>query len=134
MGGKEKNGKGMDTIIGSDTSMRGTLDAEGVVRIDGRFEGDITTAADLYIGESGHVQGTIVARNITVAGHLQGKVEARGRLELLPSANVQGEIRMTLLVVEEGAYLQGNCEALPRGDLKERGKALKVETPPPAKS
>jgi len=123
----------VDTLIGKDTTLRGTVESEGSIRVDGRFEGDITTAGDLFVGEGGFVQGTIVAKNITVAGHLQGKVEARGRLELLPTANVQGEIKMTLLVVEEGAYLQGNCEALPRGDLKERGKALRVETPPEKK-
>ncbi len=123
----------VDTLIGKETSLRGTVEAEGSIRVDGRFEGDLTTAGDLFVGEGGFVQGTIVAKNITVAGQLQGKVEARGRLELLPTANVQGEIRMTLLVVEEGAYLQGNCEALPRGDLKERGKALRVETPPEKK-
>ncbi len=128
MGGKD-NTKRVDTIVSKDTTVRGNIEAEGTLRIDGRFEGDISTAGDLVIGEGGFVQGTIVAKNVTVSGHLQGKVEARGRLELLPTANVQGEIRMTLLVVEEGAFLQGNCEAMPRGDLKERGKSLKVESP-----
>lgn len=119
----------VDTIIGKDTTLRGTLEAEGAIRIDGRFEGDITTAGDLFIGEGGFAQGTVVAKNIAIAGQLQGKIEARGKMELLPTANVQGEIRMNLLVVEEGAFLQGNCEAMPRGDLKDRGKALRVETP-----
>jgi len=123
----------VDTLIGKDTTLRGTIEAEGTIRVDGRFEGDVTTAGDLFVGEGGFVQGTVVAKNVTVAGHLQGKVEARGRLEMLPSANVQGEIKMMLLVVEEGAFLQGNCEAMPRGDLKERGKALRVETPPEKK-
>ncbi|MGE5549123.1 MAG: bactofilin family protein [Bacteroidota bacterium] len=129
MAGKDTNSKRIDTVIGKDTTVRGTVEAEGTIRVDGRFEGDISTAGDLIVGESGFVQGTVVAKNVSIAGQLHGKVEARGRLELLPSANVQGEIKMVLLVVEEGACLQGNCEALPRGDLKERGKALRVETP-----
>lgn len=119
----------VDTVIGKDTTLRGTVESEGAIRVDGRFEGDITTAGDMFIGESGFVQGTVVAKNITIAGQLQGRIEARGRLELMPTASVQGEIKMSLLVVEEGAFLQGNCEAMPRGDLKERGKALRVETP-----
>lgn len=133
MSNKDTNTKRIDTLIGKETTLRGTVEAEGTLRVDGRFEGDITTAGDLVVGEGGFLQGTVVAKNISVAGQLQGKVEARGRLELLPSANVQGEIRMALLVVEEGASLQGTCEAMPRGDLKERGKTLRVETPPPPK-
>lgn len=127
MAGKDMNR--ICTVIGKDALLRGTLEAEGAVRIDGRLEGDLSTAGDVIIGESGFVQGTIVAKNVTIAGSLQGKVEARGKMDLLPTANVQGEIKMALLVVEEGAFLHGNCEAMPRGDLKERGKTLKVETP-----
>jgi cytoskeletal protein CcmA (bactofilin family) len=127
---KEKNSpKHVDTIIGKDTIIRGSVEAEGTIRVDGRFEGDLTTAGDLIVGESGYIQGTTIAKNISVAGKLLGKVEARGKLDLLPSATVQGEIRLALLVVEEGANLLGNCEAIPRGDLKERGKTLRVETP-----
>ncbi len=129
MPAKDTNAKRIDTVIGKDTAFKGTLEAEGTIKIDGRFEGDIAAAGDLLVGETGFVQGTTVAKNITVSGQLLGKVEARGKLELLPTARVQGELKMTLLVVEEGAFLQGNCEALPRGDLKERGKSLKVETP-----
>ena len=121
----------IDTVISKNTTLRGSIEAEGTIRVDGRFEGDLTTAGDLVVGEGGYVQGTIVAKNIIVGGQVQGKVEARGKLELTPTARVQGEIRMTLLVVEEGAFLQGNCEVLPRGDLKERGTALQAETPPP---
>ena len=133
MSNKEVNPKRVDTIISKDATLRGAIEAEGTIRVDGRFEGEVSTASDLVVGEGGFVQGTVTAKNVVVAGQLQGKIEARGKLELLPTANVQGEIKMTLLVVEEGAFLQGNCEAMPRGDLKERGKALRVETPPEKK-
>ena len=124
-----KDGDRVSTVIGKDALFRGTLEGEGAVRIDGRFEGDLSTAGDVIIGEGGFLQGTIAAKNVIIAGGLQGKVEARGKLELLPTAHVEGEIKMALLVVEEGAFFHGNCEAMPRGDLKERGKALKAETP-----
>jgi cytoskeletal protein CcmA (bactofilin family) len=83
----------------------------------------------LIIGESGNVQGKVGAKNVTIAGQLNGEIEARGKLELLPTANVQGDAQMMFLVVEEGASFQGQCEQIPRGDLKERGKSLQIGTP-----
>ena len=117
----------VDTIIGKETSFKGNLEAPGgAVRIDGYFEGDLHVGGDLIIGETGNVVGTFVAKNIMVAGEVKGSLEAHGKLELSQTAKVYGDTKMLILVVEDGAYLQGQCAPLPRGDLKERGKALQV--------
>ncbi|HOJ77266.1 MAG TPA: polymer-forming cytoskeletal protein [Bacillota bacterium] len=123
---KESSGiKKGDTLIGKDFSIKGRLEAaNGSVRVDGYFEGELIVGGDLIIGESGNVVGTISAKNITIAGEVQGLIEARGKLELMPTAKVMADAKMVFLIVEDGAFLQGQCEPLPRGDLKERGKAL----------
>ncbi len=124
------NAKKVDTIIGKECSFKGNLEGPGgAVRIDGYFEGELHIGGDLIIGESGNVVGNVVAKNITVAGEVKGTIEARGKLELTPSAKIYGDSKMSVLVVEDGAFLQGMCAPLPRGDIKDRGKALKAETP-----
>jgi cytoskeletal protein CcmA (bactofilin family) len=128
-GKDNSNSSRVDTLIGKETSFKGTLEAPGgAVRIDGYFEGELHIGGDLIIGETGNVIGIFVAKNITVAGEVKGTLEARGKLELTPTAKVEGETKMTILVVEDGAYLQGQCAPAPRGDLKDRGKALQVGT------
>lgn len=117
------------TVIAQDTAFVGDLESSGSIRVDGRYEGVLTAGGDLIIGENGHVQGKVCAKNITVAGKLLGEIEARGKLELVPTAYVQGEAQMMFLVVEEGAFFQGRCEPVSRDDLKERGKTLQIETP-----
>jgi cytoskeletal protein CcmA (bactofilin family) len=130
---KEKenyNTRRVDTLIGKDCSLKGNLEAPGgAVRIDGYFEGELHIGSDLIIGETGKVSGTLVAKNMIIAGEVKGSLEARGKLELAPTARVYGDAKMVILVVEDGAFLQGMCEPLPRGDLKDRGKALRVDTP-----
>ena len=95
--------------------------------MDGKFEGDIITKSD-QVGENGQVSGKVKARDITVAGLIKGEVEASGKLELVPTAVVEGEAKMSLLVGEEGAVFQGNCQQIPK-DQKDRGKALRIDTP-----
>lgn len=124
------NTRKVDTVIGKESSFKGNLEAPGgSVRIDGYFEGELHIGGDLIVGEGGIVIGNVVAKNIIIAGEVKGTVEARGKMELAPSAKVIGDSKMITLVVEDGAFLQGMCAPLPKGDLKERGKILRVETP-----
>ena len=120
--------KKIDTLIGQESSLTGRLESSGTIRVDGKFEGDIITKSDLVVGESGQVHGKIKARNITVAGLIKGELEASGKLELVPTAVVEGEAKMSLLVVEEGAVFQGNCQQIPK-DQRDRGKTLRIDTP-----
>lgn len=117
------------TVIAQDTAFVGDMESSGSIRVDGRYEGNLMVGGDLIIGENGYVQGKVSAKNISVAGKLLGEIEARGKLELVPTAYVQGQAQMMFLVVEEGAFFQGQCEPVSREDLKERGRSLQIETP-----
>lgn len=121
--GKEVSGvRRVDTIIGKDFVFKGTLEANsGAVRVDGFFDGDMNIGGDLLVGDTGKVSGNVVAKNITIAGEVIGNIESRGKLELLPTARVTADVKMQFLLVEDGAFLQGQCEPLARGDMKERG-------------
>ena len=48
------NGK-PETVIGTNTSIVGTLKSDGNIRIDGSVEGDIEILGNLIIGETGRV-------------------------------------------------------------------------------
>ena len=124
VGGNKK----IDTLIGKDSCFTGNIESTGTIRVDGKFEGEISTKGDLVIGETGQVQGKIKAQNIIISGKVKGEVEATGKLELVPTGNLQGEARMTLLVVEEGAVFQGNCQQIMK-DQKEKARFLQIETP-----
>ena len=90
----EIGNKRIDTLIGKDSTFTGNIESAGTIRIDGNFEGEISTKGDLVIGENGQVKGKVKAQNIVVAGKMEGELEASGKLELVPSANVQGEVKM----------------------------------------
>lgn len=120
---KDTSTRRVDTIIGKDFSFKGSLEAPGgAVRVDGNFEGDMVIGGDLLVGDTGKVSGTIIAKNITIAGEVKGNIESKGKLELLPTAKVMADVKMLFLLVEDGAFLQGQCEPLSRGDSKERGQ------------
>lgn len=97
----------VDTIIGKETEFKGTLKSHGVLRVDGRVEGEILHQGDLIVGPSGLVVANVRARHVTIAGEVKGNVEAEGRLELVATGRLSGDIRVNHLAIEEGALFLG---------------------------
>lgn len=100
----------VETLIGHTTALKGSLTSSGALRIDGKFEGDIATTADLIVGDAGQVIATISAKNAMIAGAVTGNMDVNDKLELLPSAKVIGDLKVGTLIIGEGAVFKGNCE------------------------
>jgi cytoskeletal protein CcmA (bactofilin family) len=100
----------VETIIGKDTIFKGSISSNSGIRIDGRMEGEITTTSDVIIGQTGIAQAQITARNAKVAGRILGNVSITEKLELSPTATVQGDVKVGILVIGEGAVYKGACE------------------------
>jgi len=106
----KKNGFSGDdsiTLLAKGVQLRGEIRVEGTVRIDGRLEGEIHTKGQVIIGEEGLVQGTISAGTVVSSGRIKANVTALERVQLLKTATLIGEIHAPLLMMEEGAKLQG---------------------------
>ena len=115
----DKQQPGTDlTLIAANTSFEGKIKTEGSIRIDGKFIGDINAKANAAVGQTGSIEGTISARNITVAGKISGTVTALEKLVLETKSIMQGDIRATKLVVDEGATFDGKC------DMKQSSPAM----------
>ncbi len=97
----------VNTVIGKGTILEGTINGKGLIRVDGEMKGAIINKGDVIIGESGLVKVDLKGRNITIAGHYEGTLEAEGRLELKRTSTVMGTFQMNSLLVEDGANLNG---------------------------
>ncbi|MGQ9493170.1 MAG: bactofilin family protein [Anaerolineae bacterium] len=97
----------IENILGPTASFQGNLKAEGNVRIDGYFDGSVETTGNVIIGEKAKVNADIVASNIQVWGAVKGNITASGRLEILPSGRVWGDIKVTSLLIDEGGLFRG---------------------------
>lgn len=100
-----------EKILDVDAAMQGTLNFKDPVnlRINGKFEGSLDTQGNLTIGQSAIVFADIVGDNVIVGGRVKGKITAKERLTLLPTAVVEGDIYPAKLNITEGALLEGRC-------------------------
>jgi cytoskeletal protein CcmA (bactofilin family) len=92
------------------TVIQGKLSFDSPVRIDGKLSGEIFSSQVLLIGSSGLVDAGIEAETVVVLGKLKGSLKAKSRVEIFPGAEVDASIVTPVLVVHEGAFVQGRCE------------------------
>jgi len=98
----------IETIIGSNTSFNGHLKCDGSVRIDGVCEGGvIETVGNVIVSPNAMVAADIVARNVSVSGAVSGKIKASGRLEVLSTGRVWGDVEVGSFLLDEDGYFRG---------------------------
>ena len=115
----------IETIIGATASFNGQLKSEGGVRIDGAFDGVVETAGNVIIGEGAKVNADLTARNISVAGSVRGNITASGRLEILSTGRVYGDIQVSSFLIDEGGVFRGQSLMQPTEE------PLMIEAPQP---
>lgn len=94
-----------------DTRFKGELSFKGSFRIDGHFQGTIISDSMLVIGEQGKVEADVQVGYIVINGECKGTIRAEDKVEIHSRGRVFGSIITPKLVVEEGAYLEANCQA-----------------------
>lgn len=97
----------VDIILGKTASLKGALVGTGVARVDGVFEGTISMDGDLFVGPNANITAEIVVVNATVSGNIKGNIQATGKVELLSTARVVGDISAKTIMIEEGACFKG---------------------------
>lgn len=108
--------EGSLSIIAKGTCLTGDVDADGVVKIEGKVVGNVRAARQVLIGKEGQVEGDIQSLEVIVGGHVHGSIQADERVELQASCTVVGDIATRRVLVEEGSRLDG---ALRMADMAE---------------
>jgi cytoskeletal protein CcmA (bactofilin family) len=70
------------THIGNRITIEGEVESSEELRISGTVKGRVNSAAGLFIEQQGFVDGDIKARDVDVAGRVNGNIEASGRVEI----------------------------------------------------
>lgn len=107
---KEKKISSISTFLGSDSSIEGTIEFQGTIRLDGRAKGKISSnGGTLIVGEEAVIHADIIAGTIIVMGEVSGSINATERLEVYPPGRVNGDVQAAIISIEPGGILNGNC-------------------------
>lgn len=118
MFGKEKRPVPLDRVevtVGPTANIKGDLECDGIVKVDGVYQGSIKTVSNVIISDSARVDATIEAQNVSVSGQVKGSIVAKGRLEILSTGKVWADVTVTSFLLDDGGKLHGGLKMFGTG-------------------
>jgi cytoskeletal protein CcmA (bactofilin family) len=98
--------KRFESVLGPGLHYKGTVAGAGGLRIEGAFDGDINIQGALVIADGARVTADVRAGAVSVAGSLKGNITS-GKVEILSTGRIWGDLVTTTFATEEGAFLRG---------------------------
>lgn len=98
-------------------SFEGKISFDGTVQINGDFTGEISSEGTLVVGQEARVSGQVKVDTFVCYGTVDGRIEAKNRIEIHVPSVVTADLATKSLSIEEGALFQGRC------DMHHAGKA-----------
>ncbi len=99
----------VNSIIGEGSEFKGEFKINGLLRIDGLFQGTIETDGKVLIGQTGEAVTDIQAKLVVIGGTVRGNIFATERVIFLSTGVIKGNIITPSLIMEEGVTFEGNC-------------------------
>jgi len=122
---------GERATIGSSITIRGDVSGDEDLLIQGRVDGSVDLKLrSVTVGQEGRVNANITGRVVIVEGEVEGDLRAEELVVLRSTARVQGDIKASRVVLEDGASFRGGVDM---GGPSEQGKQTGGSPPAPAK-
>lgn len=99
------------TTIGPTISISGELTSDEDITVHGRVDGRVMVRdCALTIAERAQLRADIRGARVLVQGQLKGSIVASERIELTPSATVEGSLSANRVVLADGARFNGGID------------------------
>ena len=115
------------SVISEGCYFQGTLDLQGSIRVDGKFEGDVDNAKYVTVSKNGFMKGNISAEGVVIIGTLEGDICADS-VEILSTAKLNGNVRSKKILIEGGAEVNASIKVVSKeieaepAEIKEKKK------------
>jgi cytoskeletal protein CcmA (bactofilin family) len=114
------------SLIGKNIVIIGDISATEDLVVEGRVTGKIhLNESRLTVGEEGHAQSQISAREVVICGRVDGQIHASERVELRHTAQVTGDIISPRLIIHQDAVIKGSVDLSPSIAMKQQKQAKK---------
>lgn len=115
------------TIIGPSLIINGDVSSSEDVTVHGKVTGKVTMAEGvLLIAQNATVEAEAHAARLTIQGAFSGDINATERVELTPTATMNGTIVAPSVVLQDGAVFNGAIEVQRHGT----SRAARTSAPP----
>ena len=115
--------------IGTSIKINGDISGKEDLLINGTVEGTVDFRENkVIIGEKGHLNANIIAKNIVVEGEINGELRGGEQITIKPAGRVIGDLRAPKVILNDGCQFKGSVDMEEKSVLgtDSRGTAAKL--------
>jgi cytoskeletal protein CcmA (bactofilin family) len=115
------------SILAAGTRVKGELEVDGVIKIEGVVEGTVKAQGQVLVVKGGRVKGDIISRQAVIGGEVHGGILADDRVEIQATSVVNGDITTPQITVLEGGKINGKINMAKPGGTSQRPRPVSGE-------
>ena len=96
-------------LIGNGTTIKGDIESNGDIRIDGHLIGSLKSNGKVVIGQTGVMEGDLTCKQAEVSGVVKGNINTEELTALKATSKVEVDLNTKQLLIEVGAQFSGKC-------------------------
>jgi cytoskeletal protein CcmA (bactofilin family) len=130
-----KRNAGIDSLVGSQTTIKGDIHFNGGLHVDGVIQGNVAAEADsedsmLTTSENCRIEGNVKVHRIVLNGEVIGDVHALEHVELAANARVTGNVYYKVIEMMMGAEVNGSLIHVLEGGKIPKPTQMQVSASP----
>ena len=96
-------------LLGAGTTIKGDIESNGDIRIDGHLIGSLKSNGKVIIGPTGVMEGDLNCKQAEVSGAVKGNINTEELTALKATSKVEVDLNTKQLLIEVGAQFTGKC-------------------------
>ncbi len=96
-------------LIGNGTTIKGDIESNGDIRIDGHLIGSLKSNGKVVIGATGVMEGDLNCKQAEISGAVKGNIVTEELTALKSTSKVEVDLNTKQLLIEVGAQFTGKC-------------------------
>ena len=102
----------LGTILAPEIDIKGDINISGNIIVYGKVRGNIISSGTVNTAKGSIIEGNIQAQAAFISGEVNGNVGVDKKVILGPSCKLTGDIKASIITIEEGASFDGMCSML----------------------
>ena len=122
----DKKSTALGSILDPNIEINGNIDVTANLVIHGKVNGNVTSTQTLNTAKGSKIKGNIIAKNAMISGEVHGDLEVSEKIVLGQTAHIVGNLKASILIIEEGAKFDGMSNMLKAKSIDSKVKKINV--------
>ena len=122
----DKKSTALGSILDPNIEINGNIDVTANLVIHGKVNGNVTSTQILNTAKGSKIKGNIIAKNAMISGEVHGDLEVSEKIVLGQTAHLVGNLKASILIIEEGAKFDGMSNMLKAKTIDSKVKKINV--------